>query len=151
MLQKLQKDERGFTIIEVLIVLAIGGLIMLIVFLAIPALQRSQRNNARNSDASRLQTAVGECLGNRNGVVASCTNTNNVQVGTMSRLSTAPSFSNNSTAPSYSEDQAGVWFGRQCHEDGGLNNNTIAVSSSNQRSFVVVYQLESGIHRCLNG
>jgi prepilin-type N-terminal cleavage/methylation domain-containing protein len=34
----------GFTIIEVVLVLAIAGLIFLIVFLALPALQRSQRD-----------------------------------------------------------------------------------------------------------
>jgi type II secretory pathway pseudopilin PulG len=34
----------GFTIIEVVLVLAIAGLIFLMVFIALPALQRSQRN-----------------------------------------------------------------------------------------------------------
>jgi prepilin-type N-terminal cleavage/methylation domain-containing protein len=41
-----QKREAGFTIIEVLIVLAIAALILLIVFLAVPALQRNARNNS---------------------------------------------------------------------------------------------------------
>jgi prepilin-type N-terminal cleavage/methylation domain-containing protein len=36
-----QKRQQGFTIIEVLIVLAIAALILLIVFLAVPALQRN--------------------------------------------------------------------------------------------------------------
>jgi prepilin-type N-terminal cleavage/methylation domain-containing protein len=40
MSKKLSKKEKGFTIIEVMIVLAIAGLIMLVVFLAVPALQR---------------------------------------------------------------------------------------------------------------
>ena len=42
----------GFTIIEVLIVLAIAGLILLIMFLSVPALQRSTRNSQRHSDAA---------------------------------------------------------------------------------------------------
>ena len=50
--------ERGFTIIEVMIVLAIAALILLVVFLAVPALQRSQRNNARKSEASRMAASV---------------------------------------------------------------------------------------------
>lgn len=66
------KDNKGFTIIEVLIVLAIAGLILLIVFLAVPALQRNQRNSARNSEAARISAMVTECLANRNGVIASC-------------------------------------------------------------------------------
>lgn len=36
--------RKGFTIIEVVLVLAIAGLIFLMVFIALPALQRSQRN-----------------------------------------------------------------------------------------------------------
>lgn len=42
----------GFTIIEVLIVLAIAGLIMAIVFLAVPAITRAQRNYGRKSYAT---------------------------------------------------------------------------------------------------
>ncbi|MCL2869540.1 prepilin-type N-terminal cleavage/methylation domain-containing protein, partial [Candidatus Saccharibacteria bacterium] len=36
------KTRQGFTIIEVVLVLAIAGLIFLMVFIALPALQRSQ-------------------------------------------------------------------------------------------------------------
>lgn len=70
--QNLRKKTEGFTIIEVLIVLAIAGLIMLIVFLAVPALQRNSRNTQRTNDASRISSAVTECLNNKNGKVASC-------------------------------------------------------------------------------
>lgn len=42
--------EKGFTIVEVMIVLAVAGLILLIVFEAIPALERSGRNNQRRQD-----------------------------------------------------------------------------------------------------
>ncbi len=50
--------KRGFTIIEVVLVLAIGGLIFLMVFIALPALQRSQRNSQRRDDMARVMTAV---------------------------------------------------------------------------------------------
>ena len=59
----------GFTIIEVMIVLAIAGIIMAIVFLAIPAIQRSNRNTQRKSDASRLGGLVAEYSGNNNGAL----------------------------------------------------------------------------------
>ncbi len=59
----------GFTIIEVMIVLAIAGIIMAIVFLAIPAIQRSNRNTQRKSDASRLGGLVAEYSGNNNGTL----------------------------------------------------------------------------------
>lgn len=48
----------GFTIIEVVLVLAIAALILLMVFLALPALQRGQRDTQRKQDMSRLQSAV---------------------------------------------------------------------------------------------
>lgn len=64
---KRMKSEKGFTIIEVLIVLAIAGLILVIVFLAVPALQRSQRNNGRQAEASRLASAITNFTANNSG------------------------------------------------------------------------------------
>ena len=49
---------RGFTIIEVVLVLAIAGLIFLMVFLALPALQRSQRNEQRKRDMVEIAGAI---------------------------------------------------------------------------------------------
>lgn len=53
-----KNNQKGFTIIEVVLVLAIAALIFLMVFIALPALQRSQRDTQRKSDVSRLQTAI---------------------------------------------------------------------------------------------
>ena len=50
--------KKGFTIIEVIIVLVIGAVIMLAVFLVVPQLQRTQRNSRRQNDARRLLTAA---------------------------------------------------------------------------------------------
>ena len=44
------KHRKGFTIIEVVLVLAIAGLIFLMIFIAFPALQRGQRNTQRRRD-----------------------------------------------------------------------------------------------------
>lgn len=66
-LNKQTKKQTGFTIIEVMIVLAVAGLIMAIVFLAIPALQRSNRNTQRKNDATRLAGLVAEYGSNNNG------------------------------------------------------------------------------------
>ena len=51
------KNKKGFTIIEVVLVLAIAGLIFLMVFIALPALQRSQRNTRRRQDMARILSA----------------------------------------------------------------------------------------------
>jgi prepilin-type N-terminal cleavage/methylation domain-containing protein len=61
------KKEKGFTIIEVLIVLAIAGLILLVVFLAVPALQRNSRNTQRTNDAGNILSSMSEYVGNNNG------------------------------------------------------------------------------------
>lgn len=54
-----QKNKgKGFTIIEVVLVLAIAGLIFLMVFIALPALQRGQRDTQRREDVSRVASQL---------------------------------------------------------------------------------------------
>jgi prepilin-type N-terminal cleavage/methylation domain-containing protein len=66
---KLKLNNKGFTIVEVLIVLAIAGLILLIVFLAVPALQRNSRNTAIRNDAANVLSGVSEYVSNNNGTL----------------------------------------------------------------------------------
>ena len=62
-----KNSKKGFTIIEVVLVLAIAGLIFLMVFIALPALQRSQRNTRRRQDMSRILSAINDYQTNNNG------------------------------------------------------------------------------------
>ena len=64
-----KKKKKGFTIIEVVLVLAIAGLIFLMVFIALPALQRSQRNTRRRQDMARILSAFNDFQANNNGKV----------------------------------------------------------------------------------
>ena len=57
----------AFTIIEVVLVLAIAGLIFLMVFIALPALQRNQRDTQRKNDMARLKTAMDSYKSNNRG------------------------------------------------------------------------------------
>ncbi len=50
-----------------MLVLAIAGLIFLMVFIALPALQRSQRDTQRRNDMSRLASAITNYQSNNNG------------------------------------------------------------------------------------
>lgn len=139
-----KQNSKGFTIIEVLIVLAIAGLIMLVVFLAVPALQRNARNNSRQSDASKFSAAIQQCLSNNNGKVANCNTT--AAVGASTGISyTAAEYGQLTTSPTYSTianqgtdsavDKA-VWiFGAKC--DGAA-----AVVSTNARDYAVIYKTE---------
>jgi prepilin-type N-terminal cleavage/methylation domain-containing protein len=58
--------QRGFTIIEVALVLAVAALIFLVVFLAVPALQRNQRDDARKRDVANVVQAVTNAVANAN-------------------------------------------------------------------------------------
>ena len=65
--QQKSQSKAGFTIIEVVLVLAIAGLIFLMVFVALPALQRSQRDTARRNDLSRVDTSLVQYQTNNQG------------------------------------------------------------------------------------
>lgn len=61
--------KKGFTIIEVVLVLAIAGLIFLMVFVALPSLQRQQRNAQREEDIADLISAIKKYQTNNRGAL----------------------------------------------------------------------------------
>ncbi len=61
------KQRGGFTIIEVVLVLAIAGLIMIMVFVALPSMQKAQRNTQRKEDMARLVSQIELYMKNNNG------------------------------------------------------------------------------------
>ncbi len=74
--KQLTNSKKGFTIIEVVLVLAIAGLIFMMVFIALPALQRSQRDTQRSNDISRLNTQITNYQSNNRGRIP--TDSNNI-------------------------------------------------------------------------
>jgi prepilin-type N-terminal cleavage/methylation domain-containing protein len=123
----LKKRNQGFTIVETLIVLAIAGLIILIVLLAVPALQRSSRNTNIKSDAEAIAGAISEYEGNNGGGAPALANgagpaytigaagttqaTAKIQgATTVTVLSAAPTYANAQTAGTIS-----VWPAHQCN------------------------------------
>lgn len=63
------RKQQGFTIIEVVLVLAIAGLIFLMVFIALPALNRGQRDTQRRNDVSRFKSQIVQYQANNKGKV----------------------------------------------------------------------------------
>ncbi len=61
------RNNSGFTIIEVVLVLAIAGLIFLVVFLALPQLQRSRRDTARRDQVGRILASLTQASSNSGG------------------------------------------------------------------------------------
>jgi prepilin-type N-terminal cleavage/methylation domain-containing protein len=144
-----RKRQEGFTIIEVMIVLAIAAVILLIVLLAVPALQRNSRNTQRANDAATLAAAVNTCLANHNNLTTSCDSiaASEVDIDTtkLGQL-TAPAYS---AAVSTGSTTAMNWsFARTCDAAGTADSGT-----GTSRQFAVVWQNErtSGTdNRCID-
>jgi prepilin-type N-terminal cleavage/methylation domain-containing protein len=147
-MKKLLKDQKGFTIIEVMIVLVIAAVIILIVFLAVPALQRNARNNQRKSDAARISAAVSEYTNNTNGSLPTTWGNIKPYLGNMAFYTTLPAdaatitnattnqtVTNADTAPA-------VALSGTCQTSGA--NIGTAATSSQARQFVVLYKVEGG-------
>ncbi len=71
--KQIQQSEKGFSIIEVVLVLAIAGLIFLMVFIALPALQRGQRDTGRKNDVSTVTSALQTYMSNNRGSLSTLT------------------------------------------------------------------------------
>ena len=59
--------RKGFTIIEVSLVIAIAGLILMMVFIALPAVQRGERDAERREDGTTLLAALKKYQTNNRG------------------------------------------------------------------------------------
>lgn len=129
--------QKGFTIIEVVLVLAIAGLIFLMVFIALPALQRNQRDTQRRSDVSRVNTQISNYQTNSRGSippVASFTDANTGFVAKYLEGTTATAgseYADPSTGDGYTfttgtvdptEGQINYQVGVICGNDGATTN-----------------------------
>lgn len=65
----MKNSKKGFTIIEVVLVLAIAGLIFLMVFIALPAMQRGQRDTQRRDDMARVLSQLNQYQANNKGAI----------------------------------------------------------------------------------
>lgn len=63
--------RHGFTMIETILVLAIAGLILMMMFIALPALQRQARDTERREDMADLITAIKKFQQNNRGALPS--------------------------------------------------------------------------------
>src|SRR5690606_6033521 len=61
---KKQLNKKGFTLIEVVLVLAIGGLIFLLAFLAFQQVSRNRRDTQRRSDVARMAATYNDVKAN---------------------------------------------------------------------------------------
>jgi prepilin-type N-terminal cleavage/methylation domain-containing protein len=136
--------QKGFTIVETMIVLAIVGAIMLVVFLAVPALQRNSRNTGLRSDVANVLGAVNEFITNNNGnmpttaATASGVVTISGAAGTSSAQTNvrgSTDISNGNAAPALTTtDTIVLVFGNKC------NGNTLGAASA--RATAALFNVE---------
>ena len=145
-MNRIQKNK-GFTIIEVVLVLAIAGLIFLMVFVALPALQRSQRDTARKGDVAIVGAAVTTFTSNNRGELP--TNDNFAEYTTEMSGNTTSVIINEEIAPdsvSLSDEEAAngtiiVTFETTC---GTSTPSSQALAAGNAKQYTAVTKLESG-------
>jgi len=137
------RKEKGFTIIEVVLVLAIAGLIFLMVFIALPALQSSQRDTARKNDVSAVAAGVTQYTSNNRGAFPTTAelasyvknvsdNTTSVLVGTAGA----------SVGVTPVDGVVTVYQKAVCGKQ--VTIGTIPLTAGTTRQYAVVTKLESG-------
>ncbi len=152
-----QKSSEGFTIIEVMIVLAIAGLIILIVLLAVPALQRNGRNTGIKADAGAVLGAVSDFSSNNEGaqptVAGSSITGGLVTVAGAAGTTPTTGKTQSGTTGSFVAGSAAtvtpavgaitVYVGAKCPTTISGTGITFAASDLVARSVAVVYAIES--------
>ena len=133
-----RKKQEGFTIIEVMIVLVIAAVILLMVFLAVPALQRNSRNTQRKNDVANLLAAVNEYASNNNGQMPDSLDDfkDNVQTGFYSLEDGEEEVIWGGTTTPTGEFQ-------EVHMNNGASCNGNTPQDGTSRQFVAYYNLES--------
>lgn len=147
-----KNKDKGFTIIEVVLVLAIAGLIFLMVFIALPALQRNQRDTQRKNDLSRVQTAINNYQSNNRNALPTLNSsfiTNYLTAGgdTFEDPSRgAYSFvAPGETTPTFDDSAARIYVSSAGHTCDGEN-----LADAGSRKIAVRMKLEGGGIACVN-
>ncbi|HEX7484313.1 MAG TPA: type II secretion system protein [Candidatus Saccharimonadales bacterium] len=151
-----KNTQKGFTIIEVVLVLAIAALIFLMVFIALPALQRSQRDTQRKADVARVQTAIQNYQSNNRNALPSDDDFNKVLIPKYLTVNGSDSFADpngndysfkSGTAPNeFDTKDSFMYFtrGAVCNGDSGPK------VGQGQSKVAIQYKLEGGGTACVN-
>ena len=141
-----QQNKKGFTIIEVVLVLAIAGLIFLMVFIALPALQRSQRDQARKNDASVVAAAVNSFYSSNRGSTAISTDELRKYVDKLDQYNKDTELmvtATNATNVTASLDRVWVAPGKKCPASLSPGTTTVDFADGSSRNAAIVILLEN--------
>lgn len=157
-MQAPNKNAKGFTIIEVVLVLAIAGLIFLVVFLALPALQRGQRDTQRKQDLGRFMSQLTAYQSNTQGQLPTAWGPTSSFV--QNYLTNNQSFKDPSTGADYTitsptpsptaaaptAGQVFVYLSASCNS--ANSSGVAAITPTNNRVVAVVFYQEQGTLTC---
>ena len=135
--------SEGFTIIEVLIVLAIAGLILLIVFLAVPALQRNSRNTQYRNESSRILSGAQEFVNNNNGTLPASGDAATILGNANAKNITTLTVTNPGTATAVTPTltTATLETGVNCGTSGGTSI-TPTTANAPSRKLIIIFGIE---------
>ena len=139
-MSNLLKKEKGFTLIEIVLVLAIAGLLLVIVFLAVSGAQKSRRDSQRKNDLGRLEAALENYASNSNGVYPVAAG--GAPSAAFTGAYTPSNFNDPSTGSAYTYGALGGAAGVINYATGGTACDGSALSA---RQIKVQMQLEQGI------
>lgn len=153
-MSRAELKQKGFTIIEVVLVLAIAALIFLMVFIALPALQRNQRDTQRRSDLSRLVSQLQQYATNNKGSMPTNANIGTFVTGYLT--SGGQRFEDPSSGSTYSvtantgapSNPGDVYY----QQGGSCNGEAVAAGTAplNTRVAVAVMKLEGSGSICMS-
>jgi len=148
----LKLNNKGFTIVEVLIVLAIAGVILATILLAVPALQRNSRNTQVKRAAISLVGGAAESASANGGKAPSAisgagvwTNTTPTTTTIAGGITIATVTANPAT---FTANNVYVWFNAVC------SGNTATSSGASASNIAFLYTVENGgtpTSGCLQG
>lgn len=146
--------QKGFTIIEVVLVLAIASLIFLMAITALPALQSGQRDTARKNDLAAVQSAITNYSSNNNGklppegtyqipgTTGFSTYLSSVGSNTTSVV-VKPQVGTNGTSVQATEGEIDVYLSSVC-SDVDQTVGKYVLNKGSTRQYAVVTKLEAG-------
>ena len=139
-MKSLIKREKGFTLIEIVIVLAIAAALILVVFLAVSGAQKSKRDTTTKTAAGQVAAQMENYASNNGGTAPTAAMAasyiGNIKDGT-------------GAAPSYVAPTAGgitATLGAMKYAGSAVCNagKTAYVTSTSTSAYAVVYYTESG-------
>lgn len=135
-------ERKGFTLIEIVIVLAIAALILVIVFLAIQGAQRSRRDTEQRNAAARLLAQMENFAGNNNGTYPTAAMPAAYTDGIVSTDGNGPTYA---TTTATNAARMNYASNRICGTGG-----VMTATGANARSVAVSFWTESGGAACID-